>query len=252
MFNIIFDLDETLVESLKASDELFDFISKKYDFDLPIIEFRLVLRQLLVDFYKKYSNAEFMKYGMGINDLFMHPNIDKYLPGIDIEKAKVNLLKQSFRLLDMDYGHEDAVDISRDMKIKWLDFYEPVKGASETIEKLKNGGAALFILTNGFSYMQRKKAERCLNTELFDGIYISEELGIGKPDKIVFETIIEREKLDRKNTVMIGDRYNSDFIPAQKAGFKAVLFDRYNRNREKIEKVHSLTEFCELIERDNL
>jgi len=59
-----------------------------------------------------------------------------------------------------------------------------------------------------------------------DFIVTSDELGSEKPDVAFFEALIERESLEPSCTAYVGDRYENDILPAQKAGLHGVLLRR--------------------------
>src|SRR3954451_21309476 len=57
-------------------------------------------------------------------------------------------------------------------------------------------------------------------------IETSDDLGVEKPDVAFFEKLIERQKLVPEATAYVGDRYENDILPAQKAGLRGVLLRR--------------------------
>ena len=50
----------------------------------------------------------------------------------------------------------------------------------------------------------------------------SAELGIAKPDRLIFERAIELAGCQLQNAVMVGDRLDNDIIPAKALGLKTV------------------------------
>jgi putative hydrolase of the HAD superfamily len=75
------------------------------------------------------------------------------------------------------------------------------------------------ILTNGKVREQKEKISRSNFNQIIP-YYISESIGYEKPDRRAFEYIISERKLNIKTTLMVGDSYSNDIIPAQNLGIK--------------------------------
>ncbi len=67
----------------------------------------------------------------------------------------------------------------------------PFDGALETLDRLRERGHRLALLTNGCSLFQRRKLTRYTLEPRFERILIEGELGYGKPDRRVFEAALE-------------------------------------------------------------
>ena len=68
-------------------------------------------------------------------------------------------------------------------------------------------------------------AERLENWGLlqyFDVIAASAEVGYAKPDKRIFEKVLEMAGCTARESVMVGDRLDNDIIPAKALGMKTV------------------------------
>ena len=94
--------------------------------------------------------------------------------------------------------------------------------------ELKRNGFKIAVLTNG-PLSQRKKIEGCEAGELFDEIFISAELGVGKPDLKVYESVCDKLKINKNEAIMIGDSYENDCVAAERAGIKSIQIKRDNK-----------------------
>ncbi len=56
----------------------------------------------------------------------------------------------------------------------------------------------------------------------FDVLATSAELGVAKPDKLIFEKAFELAGCKPQDSVMVGDRLDNDIIPAKATGMKTV------------------------------
>jgi putative hydrolase of the HAD superfamily len=91
----------------------------------------------------------------------------------------------------------------------------------ETLKKIKMMNIKLGLVTNGTSESQRGKLKRFNIEKLFDYIYIEGEVGYGKPDRRIFEYVMEETKILNDKTIMVGDNLIWDIETPQKLGIKA-------------------------------
>lgn len=98
----------------------------------------------------------------------------------------------------------------------------------QILNTLKNRGYKLHIITNGFKEVQHHKL---INTGLgsyFTNVYISEEIKSHKPSGEIFEYAIKSSNARKKQSIMIGDSWESDILGAKNAGIDQVYFNFTN------------------------
>ena len=98
------------------------------------------------------------------------------------------------------------------------------------LEKLSKK-TTLGIITNGPSEHQRDKV-RALGLERWipmERIWISGDLGIGKPHKEIFAAAQDKLGLKPEEICFVGDAYGHDILGARGAGWKAVWFNHRGR-----------------------
>jgi putative hydrolase of the HAD superfamily len=99
-----------------------------------------------------------------------------------------------------------------------------VEHAIELVRGLRRAGVRTGLLTNGPSWMQRRKVEILgLESEL-DAIGISEELGASKPDPAAFAATMELMGSAPDETVMVGDHLDWDVRGALAAGMRGAVW----------------------------
>ena len=91
---------------------------------------------------------------------------------------------------------------------------------------------SLGLLTNGAPDLQRRKIEDAGIAGYFDEVLISGEIGIGKPDRRVFEMILGRLKANEDTALMIGNSLTTDIQAAHQAGLRAVWVNRSGKSRD--------------------
>jgi putative hydrolase of the HAD superfamily len=91
---------------------------------------------------------------------------------------------------------------------------------------------SLGLLTNGAPDLQRRKIEGAGLWAFFNEVLISGEIGIGKPDRRIFEMLVAKLKSRVETTLMIGNSLSTDIAGAQEAGLRAVWINRTGKTRE--------------------
>lgn len=83
--------------------------------------------------------------------------------------------------------------------------------ALDILKVLRERGYRLFITSNGFIRTQYKRVRESGIEALVDGLFISEEMGVQKPDKAYFEMVLDRiGEQEREKVLVIGDSLSAD------------------------------------------
>lgn len=98
------------------------------------------------------------------------------------------------------------------------DICEPLDGARELLDGLL-GNAKLGIITNGFTELQKIRLDKTEFSHYFELITISEQVGVAKPDKRIFEhTFSMMGEVELSKVLMVGDNPDSDVLGGMNAG----------------------------------
>lgn len=132
------------------------------------------------------------------------------------DDKRIELAKRGFD------GNSKAIEYFGLNKTPWHSEDEvPFDDVSETLEVLKNRGYKLGIIANQVAgTTQRLEAFGLL--KYFDVLATSAELGVAKPDKLIFEKAFELAGCKPQDSVMVGDRLDNDIIPAKASGMQTV------------------------------
>ena len=118
-----------------------------------------------------------------------------------------------------------------------------IDGARELLERL-HGKIPMVLLTNGLSLVQRSRFAKAGIGHYFEGIVISEEVGVQKPEPEVFRIALAHASGDGTGdgagspggdpippgrALMVGDNLNSDVKGALDAGLDACWFNLRGR-----------------------
>ena len=88
------------------------------------------------------------------------------------------------------------------------------------------GNHRLYLLTNAVASVQRQRFARSPIAPLFQGVFISEEIGCGKPSRAYFDHVFRAVPgLTADNALVIGDSLSSDIQGANNAGLPCCWFN---------------------------
>lgn len=130
--------------------------------------------------------------------------------------------------------------------------HEEVCGARQLLTSLKNSEHKLYVVSNGNLDVQNRRLRDSGFGDYFEQIFISEKMGVKKPDKEFFD-VVERsiEGFVPERAVVIGDSLTSDIKGANNAGLDSVWFNPNGSRNETENKptyeVKNLTEINKLV-----
>lgn len=122
-------------------------------------------------------------------------------------------------------------------------------GTIEMLEELKKENFRLHIITNGFKEVQHIKLEKSGIHAYFDIILCSEEIGVTKPHREIFEQAQHLTNCKAEHAIMIGDDIKADIQGALNAGWTAIHFDpeRKFQKERNVPRIRELAEIPEVI-----
>lgn len=178
-------------------------------------------------------------FDMGNVLLDYNPQISMQILGIS-EEAKPVILKELFggnEWIQLDLGNinvDEAYDSIKsrireefhaDLR-KCIDGWDvcmvPVEGAKEFCDYIKANGYKAYVLSNAHKSFYRY-FHRYFDLEFFDGVVVSADIHIVKPDVRIYEHILEKYNLKAEECLFIDDRQDN-VEGAEKAGMNAVQF----------------------------
>jgi len=102
-------------------------------------------------------------------------------------------------------------------------------GAVETLERLY-GKYKLYIVSNGTSHVQAGRLKSADISRFFEDIFISQDIGVNKPDREFFERCIAKIPGFRKEKALIvGDSLSSDILGGINAGIKTCWVNAHHK-----------------------
>ncbi|MDR6785775.1 putative hydrolase of the HAD superfamily [Pedobacter africanus] len=90
---------------------------------------------------------------------------------------------------------------------------------------------SLHIISNGFKETTLTKMNVSGLNPYFRNVIISEDVGINKPHKAIFEYALNKAGARKHECIMIGDSLEADIRGAQDFGIKAIYFNPLNKEK---------------------
>lgn len=115
-----------------------------------------------------------------------------------------------------------------------------VDGAMELVDNLRSAGFRIGIVSNGFIITQYGKLESSGLSGKIDCVVLSDEIGINKPDRRLFDYALTKSSATASGSLMIGDNPDTDIRGALGAGWHAMLFSPHGHQADGVPTLTSL------------
>ncbi|MBQ7941017.1 MAG: YjjG family noncanonical pyrimidine nucleotidase [Muribaculaceae bacterium] len=180
--------------------------------------------------YDKFGLAEYSPEYTHFRDIYAAKNLelwDLYHYG-KIEKDFLVTERFRYTLEKIGVQGVDLKKLAADVDDEYL-FYlsslsKLVPGAKELLEYLV-AKYDVNILSNGFQEVQLRKLRSSGIEHFIHHLVLSDDCGITKPLRGIFDYALDVTGATAETTVMIGDNYDADVQGAKNAGWHTVLFN---------------------------
>lgn len=196
------------------------------DADGTLLDFEATERQAL----RRTLENRGVAFGEEVLQAYLSINVPLWAAHHRGELSRERLMVKRFE----DFGA--AIGLAADPEEwnrEYLDFLgdcgDVLPGAVELLAALKPH-CTLALATNGLADIQRRRLKNNPVAPYLDAVFISQEMGIGKPEKGYFEQILTALDADPAATVMVGDDLTADIQGAVNAGIDSIW---YSRTQEK-------------------
>ncbi len=202
--HILFDLDHTLWDFEKNSEEALFELYDRYEFKrlgtFTNLKFATAFKEINASLWEQYNRNE-------------------------IGKEFLRTARFSMALNTLGVNKKD---IPHDIGEVYLELC-PVKGhvipyAFEILEYLQPR-YSLHIITNGFDDVQDIKLTRSKLKDYFEYVITSEKVGFKKPSREMFEKAVALLGADKKECIMVGDNPETDIQGAINAQLDVIYFN---------------------------
>ena len=223
-----------------------------FDWDNTVWDFSANSKLAMIESYEKYHLEQ--HFGPIENFLpeYYIVNDGLWADYRNLKITKEELIRTRFNQTFKNLGLDDF-ELSMKVNEAYLDATtykkELVPGAEEMLKTLKSRGYKLYVITNGFLEVQKRKMRNSGIEQLFDMSIISDEAGALKPSRQFFDYAFEKTGAVPSETLVIGDDPEADIAGAVDYGLKCIFFNRkYKECLYKVDaEVAELKEITDLL-----
>jgi putative hydrolase of the HAD superfamily len=204
---VIFDLDDTLIQTNAASAATWAYLNKAYSAELGVE----------LDVFASAINT-------GRKALWAHPDSHR--------EWRHRMAESSGEVLRL-AAEQLELAVPETMTGRFIDAYVRhffrnlalFPQAIETLHTLRDAGVQLAMITNGGAGWQRRKLALHALEPYFDLILVEGEFGVGKPDPSTYQHVMTALESTPGQTWMVGDRLDWDVLAPQALGIRGIWFN---------------------------
>lgn len=190
------------------------------DADGTLLDFEATERQAL----RRSMEARGISFDQGVLQTYLGINVPLWAAHYRGELTRERLMVKRFEDFSAAVGlRADPEEWNREYLRLLGNCGDVLPGAVELLAALKPH-CTLALATNGLADIQRRRLKDNPIAPYLDAVFISEEMGVGKPDKEYFRQVLTALNADPAATVMVGDDLNSDIQGAINAGLDSIWY----------------------------
>ncbi|BDZ31791.1 YjjG family noncanonical pyrimidine nucleotidase [Lactiplantibacillus sp. WILCCON 0030] len=217
---VIFDLDDTLLDFSRGEQECITYLLQKYGVtDLP--------------------------HGMQVYQAHNHWVWSQIEHGAERQP----LLDQRFAVVFAKLGISvNGHALQQEYNTMLAHNFHVIPGATTLLDQLQSAGLTLIVGTNGVKTTQLSRLQGSGLASYFRQAFISEDLGVSKPDSNFFTAIFNQlPNMTVNNTIMVGDSLTSDIQGANSVDLPSIWYNpRHLSNDHDYRPTKIVTDYDQL------
>jgi len=228
---VLFDMDETIILHSKTFEDVARDVYGEFSDHMPGVSFE----QFWKTFWSKAVDMWFMMF-------------DGVLSG---EHARRYTYVNTLRALGADEALADEMVDRGDFHLVMCTMME--EDAAKVLHAIKEAGLKTALVTNGYSVTQRKKIAHHKLDEIFDEVFVSEEVGSHKPHPAIFRQALQKLGVKADEALFVGDMPENDIEGAMAVGMPAVHVDVTGKwadirdGQRRAESTYAITRLADLL-----
>lgn len=222
--NLFIDLDDTIYDFSSASREAFMETYELLHYDHFFDSFNHYY-----SIYEPYNLELWHIYGEG-----------------KITKEELNKRRYSYPLEVVGIKDQELADtFCREALGRIPTKNRLIDGAIELLEYLRPK-YNMYILSNGFKELQSHKMRTAGIDKYFDALILSEDIGVNKPNRELYEYALEKTGSKLEESIMIGDMFETDIVGAANIGMKQIYFNPKKKESHTFAPTYMVTELLQI------
>ena len=169
---------------------------------------------------------------------------------VGLDDARRDRFRHVFAALGIALGDADVDAVASAYRSGYMIARRALDGAADLLLALRPH-ARIGIVTNNLLEEQQDKLQYCGLAALVDELIASEDVGVSKPDRGIYDIALARIGVSAEEAVMVGDSWVNDVVGALNAGIRAVWFNPDRKDAPDstrgVPEMHSLTPAADLL-----
>lgn len=224
--NLFIDLDDTIYDFSGASRESF-----RETYDLLHYERYFDSFEHYLSLYEPYNLELWRIYGEG-----------------KITKEELNRRRYNHPLECVGVNDQQLADTFCREALGRIPTKGPLMpGALELLEYLRPK-YNMYILSNGFKELQSRKMRTAGIDGYFDALILSEDIGINKPNRELYEYALVRTGSKLNESLMIGDMFDTDIVGAANIGMEQMYYNPKEKKGHAFSPTYEVTHLLQIKE----
>jgi len=162
---------------------------------------------------------------------------------IGLDDARRERFRKVFAALGVTLGARETDAVASAYRTGYMTARRALDGAADLLAAVREH-ASIVIVTNNLLTEQQDKLAYCGLAAWVDVLIASEDVGVSKPDRGIFEIALSRASVSANEAVMVGDSWANDVIGASAAGIDAIWFNPDRKPRPDgpagVREIHAL------------
>ena len=224
--NLFIDLDDTIYDFSGASRESF-----RETYDLLHYERYFDSFEHYLSLYEPYNLDLWRIYGEG-----------------KITKEELNRRRYSHPLECVGVNDQQLADTFCREALGRIPTKGPLMpGAMEILEYLRPK-YNMYILSNGFKELQSRKMRTAGIDGYFDALILSEDIGVNKPNRELYEYALAKTGSKLSESLMIGDMFDTDIVGAANIGMEQMYYNPKEKKGHAFTPTYEVTHLLQIKE----
>ena len=224
--NLFIDLDDTIYDFSGASRESF-----RETYDLLHYERYFDSFEHYLSLYEPYNLELWRIYGEG-----------------KITKEELNRRRYSHPLECVGVNDQQLADTFCREALGRIPTKGPLMpGALELLEYLRPK-YNMYILSNGFKELQSRKMRTAGIDGYFDALILSEDIGVNKPNRELYEYALAKTGSKLSESLMIGDMFDTDIVGAANIGMDQMYYNPKEKKGHAFTPTYEVTHLLQIKE----
>jgi HAD superfamily hydrolase (TIGR01549 family) len=216
-----------------------------FDLDDTLFDHRRSARAALTELHRLHGRGTDLDAFERLHTMFLEVMHVEVLAGrIGLDEARRERFRRVFLASGITLNDADVDAVASAYRSGYMTARRALEGAADLLLAIRPH-ARIGIVTNNFLEEQRDKLAYCGLAELVDVLIASEDVGVSKPERGIFDIALQRLGVSAEEAVMVGDSWANDIAGAVDAGIRAIWFNPDRRpapaTPSGVSEIHALT-----------